>query len=48
MRFPRFLRIRDDKNPEDATKAEQVAELYNNQDVVKNANAANAEGEDDE
>jgi len=35
LRFPRFLRIRDDKDPESSTVAEQVVDMYNAQSVVQ-------------
>lgn len=43
LRFPRFERVRDDKEPYEATTCDQILEMYYNQDAV-----AGGGGNDDE
>ena len=48
LRFPRYLRDRDDKKPENATSAEQIAEIYLSQDVVNVDGGAKGDDDDDD
>ena len=48
LRFPRFLRVRDDKGPEDATNATQIAQMYNDQACTKNKASSSKNDDDDD
>ncbi|CAE6339777.1 unnamed protein product [Rhizoctonia solani] len=36
LRFPRFIRVRDDKSADDATEPSQIAEMYERQSLAQN------------
>jgi len=47
LRFPRFVRIREDKKSEQATTAQQVMEMYMNQ-KNKTVEESKIKGDDDD
>ena len=47
LRFPRLLRARDDKDADHATTADQVLDMYRNQDSVKDVADDDDDDDDD-
>ncbi|RMZ90386.1 hypothetical protein DV736_g2381, partial [Chaetothyriales sp. CBS 134916] len=47
LRFPRFIRRRDDKKPEDATTSKRIKEMYDNQEVLAAQKEAKTGVDDD-
>lgn len=44
IRFPRLVRVRDDKGPEDSTSPEQIAEMYRQQAVLQQTQKGGGDG----
>lgn len=47
IRFPRLVRVRDDKNPDQATNQEQVVEMYQKQPHVQGNKGSKASAAED-
>jgi DNA ligase-1 len=46
LRFPRFIRVRDDKDADDSTGPEQIAEMYQRQSLAQGSSKKKG-GDDD-
>ena len=47
LRFPRFIKARDDKKPDQATTTRAVADMYRKQEAVAKENAGKGGVDDD-
>ncbi|CAE6490429.1 unnamed protein product [Rhizoctonia solani] len=48
LRFPRFIRVRDDKSADDATEPLQIAEMYERQSLAQNGPGKKKRGGEDD